>query len=171
MWWNWQTCWTQNPVVATPYRFDPDHRHQQKRNFCLSKVPFLFIHCECDGISSRFSVYLITEGAYHQPQVVSLPQWWYTAYYVADDMQNFILMIYKASPWFVFYTGTKIRWFFFFQKPFGIWWIISYPVNNISLQYEKKCGILSSPEFGFMREGAEQQAAAPRLNIFRDLEP
>ena len=28
VWWNWQTCWTQNPVVAIPYRFDPGHRHQ-----------------------------------------------------------------------------------------------------------------------------------------------
>lgn len=27
VWWNWQTRWTQNPVVAIPYRFDPDHRH------------------------------------------------------------------------------------------------------------------------------------------------
>ena len=25
---------------------------QQKRNFCLPKVPFLFIHCESNGISS-----------------------------------------------------------------------------------------------------------------------
>ena len=27
-WWNWQTCWTQNPVVATPCGFDPRFRHQ-----------------------------------------------------------------------------------------------------------------------------------------------
>ena len=30
VWWNWQTRWTQNPVVVIPYRFDPDHRHQLK---------------------------------------------------------------------------------------------------------------------------------------------
>ena len=29
-----------------------------------------FIHCESNGISSRISVYLITEGVYHQPQAV-----------------------------------------------------------------------------------------------------
>ena len=29
-WWNWQTCWTQNPVVATPCGFDPRRRHQRK---------------------------------------------------------------------------------------------------------------------------------------------
>ena len=28
LWWNWQTRWTQNPVVAIPCRFDPDQRHQ-----------------------------------------------------------------------------------------------------------------------------------------------
>ena len=28
-----------------------------------------FIHCESNGISSRASVHLITEGVYHQPQV------------------------------------------------------------------------------------------------------
>ena len=32
VWWNWQTCWTQNPVVAIPCRFDPDHRHQKSRD-------------------------------------------------------------------------------------------------------------------------------------------
>lgn len=30
VWWNWQTRWTQNPVVAIPYRFDPDHRHHDR---------------------------------------------------------------------------------------------------------------------------------------------
>ena len=30
-----------------------------------------FIHCESNGISSRFSVHIITEGVYHQPQAVS----------------------------------------------------------------------------------------------------
>ena len=29
LWWNWQTRWTQNPVVAIPYRFDPGQRHQR----------------------------------------------------------------------------------------------------------------------------------------------
>ena len=27
VWWNWQTCRTQNPVVAIPCGFDPRHRH------------------------------------------------------------------------------------------------------------------------------------------------
>ena len=30
LWWNWQTRWTQNPVVAIPCRFDPDQRHQKR---------------------------------------------------------------------------------------------------------------------------------------------
>ena len=29
-----------------------------------------FIHCESNGISSRFSVYIIAVGAYHQPKAV-----------------------------------------------------------------------------------------------------
>ena len=40
-----------------------------------------FIHCESNGISSRVSVHLITEGVYHQPQAAFL----------------FAMMIYKTS--------------------------------------------------------------------------
>jgi len=40
-----------------------------KKNEALLRS--FFIHCESNGISSRFSVYLITEGVYHQPQAVS----------------------------------------------------------------------------------------------------
>ena len=46
VWWNWQTCWTQNPVVAIPCGFDPRHRHQtvQIRTLCLlAKRSDLFI--------------------------------------------------------------------------------------------------------------------------------
>ncbi len=38
VWWNWQTRWTQNPVVVIPYRFDPDHRHQRKNDRLFTKV-------------------------------------------------------------------------------------------------------------------------------------
>ena len=41
-----------------------------------------FIHCESNGISSRVSVYLITEGAYHQPKAVFA----------------FAMMIYNGEP-------------------------------------------------------------------------
>ena len=41
-----------------------------------------FIHCESNGISSRISVYLITEGVYHQRQAVS----------------DFAMMIYNGKP-------------------------------------------------------------------------
>ena len=41
-----------------------------------------FIHCESNGISSRVSVYLITEGAYHQPKAVFA----------------FAMMIYNGKP-------------------------------------------------------------------------
>ena len=30
MCWNWQTRWTQNPLVVTPCGFDPRHRHQKE---------------------------------------------------------------------------------------------------------------------------------------------
>ncbi len=37
---------TQNPPVATPCRFEPGHRHQQKTHFCLpTKVRFLIDVC------------------------------------------------------------------------------------------------------------------------------
>ena len=40
-WWNWQTCRTQNPVVAIPCGFDPRFRHQNKKGTPIG-VPFLF---------------------------------------------------------------------------------------------------------------------------------
>ena len=57
VWWNWQTRWTQNPVVVIPYRFDPDHRHQKKasiliQDWCFFQRNTLFAceimlsHCE-----------------------------------------------------------------------------------------------------------------------------
>ena len=41
VWWNWQTCRTQNPMVAIPYRFDPGHRHHE--NGFLYQEPVFFI--------------------------------------------------------------------------------------------------------------------------------
>ncbi len=40
LWWNWQTRWTQNPVVVIPYRFDPDQRHQKKTWHFMCQVFF-----------------------------------------------------------------------------------------------------------------------------------
>ena len=40
LWWNWQTRWTQNPVVVIPYRFDPDQRHQKKNEQETTFSPF-----------------------------------------------------------------------------------------------------------------------------------
>ena len=48
-----------------------------------------FIHCESNGISSRFSVYLITEGVYHQPPAVS--------FFAMMIYKAFALVIYKTS--------------------------------------------------------------------------
>ena len=47
-----------------------------------------FIHCESNGISSRASVYLITEGVYHQPKAVFC--------FRNDDIQHSVLMIYNS---------------------------------------------------------------------------
>ena len=41
-WWNWQTCWTQNPVVAIPCGFDPRHRHQKRTHLCRRQRWVLF---------------------------------------------------------------------------------------------------------------------------------
>ena len=63
---------------------------QQKRNFCLPKVPFLFIHCESNGISTApMGLDIITEGVYHQPQAVF----------------SFAMMIYKAFALVIYKTS------------------------------------------------------------------
>ena len=54
--------------------FESLQARQKKKQLLITKVASFFIHCESNGISSRFSVYIITEGVYHQPQVVSLSQ-------------------------------------------------------------------------------------------------
>ena len=45
-----------------------------------------FIHCESNGISSRVSVCLVTEGAYHQPKAVFA----------------FAMMIYNGKPLMIY---------------------------------------------------------------------
>ena len=49
--WNWQTRRTQNPLVVTPYGFDPHHRH--KKQF-PSRVPAgeLFFISGAEGSNS-----------------------------------------------------------------------------------------------------------------------
>ena len=54
--------------------------HPSQKILVLRNEDF-FIHCESNGISSRVSVHLITEGVYHQPQAVFA----------------FAMMIYNAS--------------------------------------------------------------------------
>ena len=54
----------------------------QPKNSTSFDLSNFFIHCESNGISSRFSVYLITEGVYHQPQAVFA----------------FAMMIYNGEP-------------------------------------------------------------------------
>ena len=41
MWWNWQTCWTQNPVLATGCGFDPRHRHHVVADYVSFATTFL----------------------------------------------------------------------------------------------------------------------------------
>ena len=54
VWWNWQTRWTQNPVVAIPYRFDPDHRHHSRASF-ISLALFFMQKNICTLPCSSFS--------------------------------------------------------------------------------------------------------------------
>ena len=51
LWWNWQTRWTQNPVVVIPYRFDPDQRHQKKTWHFMCQV---FFCVSGDGVENSF---------------------------------------------------------------------------------------------------------------------
>ena len=57
--------------------------HQKRRFFVI----VFFYPLRSNGISSRFSVYIITVGVYHQPKAVSLRN---------DDMQSVALMTYNS---------------------------------------------------------------------------
>ena len=55
-WWNWQTCGTQNPVVAIPCGFDPRFRHQ--KGTCFRAV-LKWTALQKYGISrERYAVFL-----------------------------------------------------------------------------------------------------------------
>ena len=62
-----------------------------------AKACRFFIHCESDGISSHFGVYIIAIGVYHQPQVASSFAMMIYNFYEIGDMQNFVLMICNGS--------------------------------------------------------------------------
>ena len=95
------------PRSAKPLRPGSNPGGASKKFDKFRRVEF-FIHCESNGISSRFSVYLITEGAYHQPQAVSsfammiynAPHWWYA---IPTE-----LMISTAMPWFCVWVRILI---------------------------------------------------------------
>lgn len=69
------------PFLRFHLDFWPFHSFKSNNPTSFDLSDF-FIHCESNGISSRFSVYLITEGAYHQPQAVFA----------------FAMMIYNGKP-------------------------------------------------------------------------
>ena len=79
---------TRNQFVRKHTRVRIPLSPPRKTSVELFQLRFFFIHCESNGISSRFSVYIIAIGAYHQPQVVSLSQWWYTTLRVDDIPQQ-----------------------------------------------------------------------------------
>ena len=72
-----------NPIISTKKR--------------QAKACRFFIHCENDGISSHFGVYIITIGVYHQPQVASSFAMMIYIFYEIGDIQNFVLMICNGS--------------------------------------------------------------------------
>ena len=84
------------PVAQLDSARDSDSRgrrfesYRAGQKFDKFRLVEFFIHCESNGISSRFSVYLIrlaeyisTRRVYHQPQAVS----------------SFAMMIYKTASW------------------------------------------------------------------------
>lgn len=78
------------PFLRFHLDFWPFHSYKSKNPTSFDLSDF-FIHCESNGISSRFSVYLITEGAYHQPQAVFA--------FAMMIYNGKPLVIYNASPW------------------------------------------------------------------------
>ena len=78
--------------------------HQQKRNFCLPKVPFLFIQAAGLAYHHDAVVDIISPcGAvsHHASACIFPAAWWYTMLRI-DDIQHFVLMICKAAPWFIY---------------------------------------------------------------------
>ena len=67
--------------------------HQKKTGFNLS----FFIHCESNGISSRASVYYITEGVSSFATMIYnfFRSWWYAIPCGIDDIQCFALIYYR----------------------------------------------------------------------------
>ena len=62
--WNWQTRRTQNPLVVTPYGFDPHHRHQTEHLFW--QVLFSFM-------AERRNHFRLAGGRRGQPRTAEPP--------------------------------------------------------------------------------------------------
>ena len=72
LWYNIQGSFL--PVAQLDSASDSDSEGRRFKSFRAGQknstsfdLSNFFIHCESNGISSHFSVYLITEGVYHQP--------------------------------------------------------------------------------------------------------
>lgn len=77
---------------------------QQKRNFCLPKVPFLFIQAAGLVYHRRMKCGAYHQGrraalvSHHAPACILPAAWWYTTLRVGD-IQCYALMIYTPSAW------------------------------------------------------------------------
>ena len=65
--WGFSSAGRAPALQAGGQRFDSANLHQKILQKMIRFLQYFFIHCESNGISSRFSVYIITEGASHQP--------------------------------------------------------------------------------------------------------
>ena len=90
---------TRNQFVRKHTRVRIPLSPPRKTSVELVQLRFFFIDCDSNGISSRFSVYIIAAGAYHQPQVV---------YFRNDDIQNSVLMIYRNKLRMIYKANALI---------------------------------------------------------------
>ena len=108
VWWNWQTCRTQNPMVAIPYRFDPGHRHHE--NGFLYQEPVFFISvlilfCLCfttKSIGEPTSAWKPPQTNGNAPQ--SRPSLWSGKLTVWKDLRSACV---SKSQFFVSYSVSK----------------------------------------------------------------
>ena len=128
MWYNRSRKKIYLPMAQLDSASDSDSEGQRfesawaGQKFDKLRLVEFFIHCESNGISSRVSVYIIRfdeyispKRVYHQPQVVSLSQWWYTMLRIDDIPQKIADDIHAFGV-----NGTR-----------GCWKFLNYLANMI----------------------------------------
>ena len=140
--------------VALGRGFKSHFQLQQKENFCLPKVLFLFIQAAGLVYHRRAKC-----GVYHQPLRVCISSrasvylpagWWYTMLHI-DDIQPLRVWWYtlsakviKMQAFFIF--SRKIQIVHFIPLSFNLWGIVQLLIRLKELLiFNGSCDIINSP--------------------------